>query len=239
MLIAKPIFEERFYHWALQDWRCEIRKDFPRLRSMNDSQSDIALKIFQSLKKEEQWLMAKALVKWRRQSLLRQWNEEFTERDKHFVQLFLHLSEKERWREASRIQPGEFMLKADQKKLKRKKLRQCIIRVLSSVLGDDYEDWGNWEEWRYRTDVGPWMIMTYIDVGGQFHQLCYHHSIIVSEHVRLIEFVSFLSWLGISGQTMWQDLHDTDAEPTAKILARIIKHFMDAVPKLLEGLTPD
>ena len=162
-----------------------------------------------------------------------------TERDKGLAQLFMDMFESESWRETSKISPSGFLQKLDQKKLERKKFKQCIIRALSPILGENYEDCGDWEGWRYCNRVGPWQVITSIDVGGQYHQLCYEHDIIASEYVYLAQNINLFRWLGIASQTDWQDLLATDAEPTAEALARIIKHFMDAVPKLLEGLTPD
>lgn len=94
-------------------------------------------------------------------------------------------------------------------------------------------------EWQYETKIGPWTVLTRIDTGGRFHQLTYDHCIILSNEKRLMEHISILSWLGISGQTLWRDLQKDDAETTADTVAQIVRHFMQAIPNLLQGLTPD
>jgi hypothetical protein len=113
------------------------------------------------------------------------------------------------------------------------------VEALNPVLGNDYEEWGHWQEWRYVGHVGRWSIYTFVDVGGHSHQLVYDHSIVSEGGEYLHEAISLLSWLGIGGQTDWYGLVDADAEPTAAALARIVAHFMDAVPELLEGLEPE
>jgi hypothetical protein len=88
--------------------------------------------------------------------------------------------------------------------------------------------------------------MTWIDTGGRL-QLRYDHEIVPYDAIvsgRVTKYplfrLSLVSWLGISGgETTWDDLGDEDAEPVAKLLAKLISHFMNVAPKLLEGLSPD
>ncbi len=236
---AQLEFDERYYRWALDDWRREIDEGFPFLTTLQGLLQKPILRLMNSLDGDERWLLAKALVKrGREDGVLTRWGDPFTDEDRQFEQLFLDM--------VSTVvsQPIILDLKDARArkrvfpKLNRRKFRRHIVTALSPVLGERYENWGG-GEWRYNTPVGPWQIMTYIDAGGSIHQLCYEHDIIASEHVYLTQNINLLRWLGIGSQTEWQGVGDSDAEATAKALAKIVGHFMSAVPKLLEGLTPD
>ena len=79
-----------------------------------------------------------------------------------------------------------------------------------------------------------------MDTGGQCHQLCYSQDIQISNTFRLYDSVTLLMWYGIARvQTDWNDMKDEDSIQAAESLAKIVKHFLDAVPKLLEGLALD
>jgi hypothetical protein len=238
MLTAQLKFGERFYCWAIKDWNREINEDFPFLRSISDAQNDV--KIMESLTTAQQKILAVALVKrFTKRNILEQCGNEFTDYEKNLVERHLKMCWDEEERKSLMTPPGGWPPETSERKLKRRKLRDHIITNLTPILGKRDENWGVELVWRHYTVIGPWQVMTYIDVGGQGHQLTYEHSISVSETAQLIEGISVLSWLGIAGQTMWRGLHDADTEPTVEALAKIIAHFMDAAPKLLEGLSPD
>jgi hypothetical protein len=235
------MFEERYYRWALEDWRREIEQDFVFLRSLKEH---LVLRMMESLRTEEQFSLARALVKrGRKQEFLEMLGDQLTRQEQKYVQWYAN--EITRAVSMPRVLPEDTATsnqapqKSSSKKLNRKKLKQCVAKAVSPILGNNFYDWGYWQEWMYFTKIGPWQVVSYFDVGSQFHQLCYDHSIIVSEQVRLLEGISILSWLGIAGQTQWQGLTDSDAESTADSLAQIVAHFMEAAPKLLDGLSPD
>lgn len=242
MLTAKSEFDRRFFLWARQDWAREIEQNFPLLRSVNEN---LILKIMEDLEDTERWALAKALVKrGRSEELLNSCGDPLTDRDKEYERFYVDMVTKSisgeaYWDEERSRKAKEAFFAPRDKRLNRRKFRKYIIQALIPILGEDYEDWGDWKEWRYCTPIGPWKVITYVDVGGSAHQLCYEHDIIASERVYLFQNISLLRWLGISSQIQWQCLQDSDAKPTAEALTKIVAHFMNVVPKLLEGLTPD
>jgi hypothetical protein len=54
----------------------------------------------------------------------------------------------------------------------------------------------------------------------------------------LHEGLSICGWLGLGGQTAWDQLTEADAPPAAPSLARICAHFLRAAPALVAGLSP-
>jgi hypothetical protein len=235
MLETQLKFQERYYRWALQDWEREIAEDFPLLRSIRDNNARLAIRLMIGIKSNQRLLLAKALTKRFRKPILAQWGDTFTEEDKRFEKLFM-----DELSQGSSLEPTyPNVISPEPLKLKREQLKHCLVRALSPALGENYEDWGNWKVWKYSTIIGAWQVITYFDIGGRFHQLSYAHEIMSPEQVYLARSISILGWFGISSQVMLQGLDDSDAKPTATALAKIIKHFMNVAPKLLEGLSPD
>jgi len=236
---AKTIFEERLYRWSLAEWRREINEGYPLLRRLKYSTARHVVLMMESFSKEHRWQMARALVKRFSPEGVHHCDEEFTEEDRRYIQMYLDMMEKAIWIEASQRPIIALHPEPCLDKLKRKPFRKLLVQRLTPILGADYDHEGGLGWMAYETMVGPWKVRTSIDTGGRYHQLCYDHWILISERERLYEGASLLRWLGISSQTMWQELDNSEAEWAAESLVKIVKHFMDAVPKLLEGLSPD
>lgn len=230
---AKFKFEERCYLWAKDLLVGELSEGFPLLRDVKGTLAQHYVRILERLESNEAHRMAHALLRRGvKPEILDKWGDAFTEEDQTYVDLYLQMIEVEDHKAAMERSPFESMQK---KKFNRKVFRNQIKTALEPVLGVDYEDWGG-GNWRYCTSVGVWKVMTWIDTGGRYHQLCYDHSVQVSDVVRLCEATSLFRWFGIAGQTDWQDLEDGDVEPVASSLAEIVDLFIKAVPKLLRGL---
>ena len=236
MSLAHKEFEKRLYQWALEDWRRELEEDFRLLRKVADP---VPLRIIEALDKPRRFLFAKALVKrFTPAHVLAQCGDSFTDEDAQLIQIYIDAvtsvvsgptsigSEDDRYLSATSLC-----------ELDRTSFKKAIVTRLTPVLGKEYENCGG-GEWRYYTSVGPWEIVTCIDLGGRSHQLCYAHNIRCSKHPFLAEHISLLSWLGISSQTDWSGLTQSDIEPIAESLAEIIAHFVRSAPSLLQGLSP-
>ena len=89
---------------------------------------------------------------------------------------------------------------------------------------------------RYTLQHGPWVVHTYVDTAGRTHQLCYDHRISAGNRSFLLERTSLLCWLGIAGQTDWSDVFDSDAEELVASFGKICRHFLNALPGLLNDL---
>ena len=124
-------------------------------------------------------------------------------------------------------------------KLNKKDFKNCINKELKIFLGEPFSRRGN--EWGYRTEVGDWMVETWIDIGG-WEQLRYNHTIRAANSecasLGLLLATDFQKWLGM-GQTAWNFLTEEDTPMAAKTLALLCSHFMEAIPDLLSELSLD
>jgi hypothetical protein len=231
-------FNERYYRWSLEQWEKEISSGFPLLKSVHSEGSQTDVAILESLPRHEQLRMAVALAKRFRQDQLPEWGEVFTEEDQRYSQLFIDQFRKIRNIKASKYHPEDFSRLSRNRKARLKRLRKCVIDAVAPILGQDYEHRGGWKEWVYITQIGEWLIITSIDIGGHY-DISYEHSIVVSEKSRLIEGISLNSWLGLAGQTQWDSLGDENVPQAAMSLAKIIERFIKAAPKLLDGIFLD
>jgi hypothetical protein len=256
METARTIFAERLYNWTMEEWRQEISDDFPLLTEMEKGKVVNAhemLEIMKTFEKDQQWLMARAFVRRFCISYIK-WASQFqkswvysldkfteTEKDKQLFELYIDMSRKISFNEDK----SEYsQWETAKNKLKRPKLRRYIIENLRPVIGERNKQWSNSCEFVYMNPIGKFLIMTWIDTGGRYHQLSYHHVIldpgypdaIVSKQTPKAPLSQLSSWIGLS---MWDLLLDKDAEPTAKLLTKLIPQFMNAASKLLEGLSPD
>jgi hypothetical protein len=247
METAKAIFSERLYNWALEEWRQEISQDFPFLREMEKRKVvgvHEVLEIMKTFEKDQQWLMARALVLHMFRHFSASLSDRLTERDKQLLELSRDMRRKIQGDEDA---SAYFKWLAAKNKLKKPKLRKYIINTVGPILGEKNKEWSSPSEFVYLTPIGPFLIMTRIDTGGRSNQLSYHHTIvdagypdaIVSKQTPKPPLCNLSSWWGVVVPPIWDNLLDEDAEPVAKLLAEIIAHFMNAAPKLLEGLTPD
>jgi len=128
------------------------------------------------------------------------------------------------------VQAGTLSLR-----LNKKRLAALIKEELDSVLGSPSEIWSS-REWWYVTTIGEWNVRTNISLAGRYHyQLGYHHRIsVVGGPHEIMPWTSMLSWLGISSQTTWDLLSDSDIPEAAKTVALLCSHFLEAVPDLLD-----
>ena len=114
-----------------------------------------------------------------------------------------------------------------------------VKEELRPILGQG-EAFSMKHEWRYRTPIGPWILETYIDVGGSVHQPAYSDNIRTRPPRPFKDGLSLLGWLGFGGgHTTWSQLTAPDVAAAAKALMRICAHFMNAAPALVSGLSPE
>ena len=233
---ATDEFAVRYYRWALDDFRREIRENFPLLRTVKESLAIRLVGYMESLSVEERLELATALVKRNHRKALEITGDVWATAEEELVRTYRDVAriprpEEAEWQRA-------LLSGSDRFNVNRGRFLVAVKDELAPVLGSGGEPFSTKDEWRYRTPIGPWSIETYIDVGGRA-PLGYFHSIRAGEPRPLREGVSLLGWLGIGGgHTLWSQLTEADTPSAAKSLSRICAHFVQAAPGLLAGLSP-
>ncbi len=231
-------FAVRYYRWASGDFRREIQEDFPFLRRIKGRASLRLMAAMKSLQREEQMRFSTALVKRFHPQALAITGEYLTAEENELVQRYVDsilVPTKEEQEIDRRIQAGTLCLK-----LNKKELATLINRELQMILGSPSKVRGS-REWWYLASIGDWNVHTNVNVAGRhLYQLDYHHRIGTVDHsCYLAQWATFLSWLGVSSQTTWDLLTESDTPEAVETLALLCSHFMQAVLDLLDGLILD
>lgn len=233
---TKKVFAERYYHWCVEQWRQELKDDYPHLRASRCETALEAIDVFETFSREERWQTATALVRRKIQGLFEGFDNLYTEKDQRLVQKYWKITNDIHQKNISDAgcDSSGFMI---QPRINRLHFRKAIRDAVKPILGE-YEDNGG-GVWIYKNQIGGWTVRTEFDTGGNFHQLCYSHGIILSSREELLSNISLTDWLGISGQMDWRTLSEADIKPVSQFVAEIVSYFLHAAPQLLDGLASD
>jgi hypothetical protein len=228
-------FDVAYYQWGLEDFSREIDEGFPYLGTFKTGQPRL-LAHLRELPRQDQERYSAALVKRFAPETVFCTSDPLTWEEKGIVSHYMALM---RMPTEAELDINQRALSGDPGAvLNRKRFRAMLRDQLDKTFGKEPLRLPGRGEWRYRLKYGLWTVETDIDTGGRYHQLSYDHRIFLSERVRLKEAVSLLSWLGIAGQTSWSCVYDADAPSLSDCLGRLCAHFLDALPRLLDGLSP-
>ncbi|MHC4759008.1 MAG: hypothetical protein ACYTE8_10155 [Planctomycetota bacterium] len=236
-------FYKRYYQWCLEEWRRELREGFPFLKMSKIPEAESIISLVKEFPPDEIWNLCTAIVKRKNQHKLEMFGESFTKQDQDYHELFCNIMRKKIsqkiFQSSTQEEFFDDMKKKILQKTPRRVIRKKVVDSLHPVLGDIFEKHGT-VEWVYETKIGPWKLKTWIDTGGRSRQLSYSHSITYTNEHRLLEGISLERWLGIGGsETMWNNITESNLEQIVSSLTQLIVHFVDAAPKLLEGVVPE
>jgi hypothetical protein len=230
-------FAVRYYRWALDDARREVRENFPLLRAVKSGLTMRAVAYFESRADDERRSTAMALVKRSHRRAVELTGDSWGAADEAVDRDYSSAARTARPEEESYRQT--LLHSPDTLTIDRGRFLTAVKAQLASVLGAG-EPFSTKHEWRYDTSFGPWTLVTLIDVGGSAHQLAYSHALQASGSKPLREGVSLCGWLGLGGgHTTWNRLTPPDTVEAAQSLARVCAHFVQAVPPLVAGLVPN
>jgi hypothetical protein len=228
----QPIRDEfllRFYRWSAEFSRQEFEKNFPIIRQINNPSVVKLISFVRSLGRAEKLLLCSALLKRshkRAVELLKDFpstqEESLLERCLEVQRAYVPEIDNERY-------------KAIIRRPSKAPLPQILLSKLGPVLGKVEMIGGSRQVWAYSLSMRCWTVKTWIDTGGR-RSLGYSHSIDAQPAVALDTNISMLVWMGIT-QTDWFDLSEDEYSEAADSLARVCTYFLDAAPKLLDGLS--
>jgi hypothetical protein len=252
---ARAEFNVRYYRWALQDYQREIDEGFPFLKGFKTGSPVEVLEMMLSRSRSEQLTLASALVKRFHKDAVEAAGDQMTAEEETTCKEYLdrvprtHPLELALLRRAAAGERGVYANRAGLVRLVKGELKAAGMQVFESenVAG----------VLSYQNIVDGWQIITRIHTRERHAQLAYNHTIdsvnkpvLVTwakgtcregqqelSSVQLHNWISLAGWLGISSRTQWSDLVDSDGPQVAQELAALCKHFLQAAPTLLAGLS--
>lgn len=217
-------FWPRYYEWALDQWRQEVKSNFSLLDALENPACRGVVRILRGLPPEEQLRTGHLLAKRFHPEAVALLGGKLTPQDEEALQTL------DQRRRLIRSWAGS----ASNNKVSRSSLKQAVQLAVEPVLGTDRELLSS-SEWEYRTEVRGWQVSTKIEFPGQGVQMRYQHDISRSEEdiVYFADFLSAPSWFGVSSVCEWSDITDVSWTTIAGALALACRRFLEAMPEIL------
>jgi hypothetical protein len=224
-----------FYRWAKQDSVRELESGFPFLQAIKDPTALRALAYIKSFQEKDRLKLVKSLVKGPfGKEVLKLAGDELNDEDIILRRSYnynttvnpITIRDEERILKKL-IAEGKYLNKSVRKQLK-KTLKNDLKSLFKEV------DFDKGDIWRYKIEVGQWLIETEFDVGG-YSQLRYYHNIYSPTQNCILypRMINFIRWLGMGGDTEWEYLHEEDLNLASKTTVKLCTHFIDSVPSFL------
>ena len=130
--------------------------------------------------------------------------------------------------------------KGDIKPIKVRRLASRIIERLNPILGVQLTHFSEME-WSHVTPMGDWNITTEVSIYyPREPEVHYLHRLCRNDYIRqqgmLLPGYTFAGSFGL-GINVWRVNYNYELEPTADSLAALCAHFIDAFPRLVDGLS--
>jgi|SRR6185437_7274835 len=245
---AKAAFDLRYYRWAQQQAQTESAQDFPLLRSIKNALVYRFLEVAGPMGSKGQDEFLKALVKRAHGDAVKLLGEAITSREEELIDRYLNFDRLEmapglQALDATFERHGDERIYRSVKeravlpKIDKKQLRSQVVEKLGPILGDCSINESP-DSWWYETKIGPWSVWTLVNACKKFVHLSYFQRITVQDGIDLRFPLSVMQWFGIGGGTDWTLWDDSEIQDATDSLARLVKHFLDAAPDLLEGIPP-
>jgi hypothetical protein len=229
---ASEEFARRYYLWSLGDARREIREDFRLLRSVIASTSQRYLRHLECLESEEQEEAMVALVKRFHPTGMRLAGDVLSEREH---EVLANIREVMRTPLPDEVVStvAELQKKATSRP-STKKLAIVANRVLEHSCGTQIGELKGAGR-IYRIAVGRWTLTTSIGLGSR--PMYFHRIHLESTPPFLLQDgIALLGWLGMAGQTDWDQLRSGFEEDAITAISSLCSHFLGAAQGLLRDL---
>lgn len=231
---AQAEFAIRYYQWAREEFRREVEQGFPVLKRLKTRPSSLCLYWMAKLTPENQLKFADGLAKRFRKDALQITGETLDDWQVGMIKRYTESGVSLPDPRYDRPEISSVALK-----FQRKNMWEMVKRHLAPVLKGKPENRGG-GTWRYSSSIGKLRLDTHLDFGGRSRLVEYSHNIVFSGYYLLIQFASVESWLGLAGGTSWssRDIEQSEHEQTAQLIAELCAHFLQATPRLVEGISP-
>lgn len=111
-------------------------------------------------------------------------------------------------------------------------IRRALKRDLVAVLGRPERSEGS--EWRHRTELGKWTVVTAVDTGGSGRQFEVGHTLSSGGHGLF--WTSPAHWWGLGMQTVWDRVALADVDGATGAAAALCRYFVEQVPIIFGDL---
>ena len=231
-------FNLRCYDWALEDLKREIDQSFPFLRTVTECRVHSWIAIIEELDNEQKRILSRLLVKKQYYQVVER-IPATSDDEVIYRQFFIRVIRMP-------IEPWETPdpSKGDISPINLRHLASRIIERLNPILGDRIERF-NEMEWSHVTPMGDWSVKTRISIYNlRKPEIHYEHRVSRADQTRplvrswLEPRYSFARNLGL-GENVWRVNYEYELEPVAESLATLCAHFIDAFPRLVQGISPD
>lgn len=246
----KEEFNVRYYWWALEDFKREIQEGFPFLQGFKCGSPWCVVKMMSEMDDFEKYFFAKSLVKRFHLEAVETIGETITADERQLCEMYFNQA----------LQLDTQVLVARSKcgssKVRPLASRAQIRRLVKSELKKAGVHLAEEEDLdgilTCHDTVGCWNIITRIYTRDRDSQVSYDHAVWSADRIepvtlpngknemwpiRLGHSVSFLSWLGVAGQTEWRNLQDADCRQVAEELGKLYFHFLEVAPRILKELS--
>jgi hypothetical protein len=241
-------FAVRYYQWAKGEFRREVESGFPLLSTLRNSVSLTIPEFIATLPDDEQWRFALALLRRgahrlgaelcdeplsaKEQRLL----DSYYERTKvnSFVGTLSRVGPSTKEDEIrAAVERGTMKWQRSDKRF-RELVRQKTSNTLGRPVSEDTQ--GPNGAVSFATAVGGWTVHTVISLSGANAPLRYTQVVASPHEPGFNRHVSFLSWLGIAGDTAWDLLTADVAEEAVETLVILCRRFLREAPAWLPSL---
>ncbi len=222
---AKDEFAVRYYQWALLDSREEMEAGFPFVRRLGNESTMTYLSVMDRLDEDKRELLLVAFAKRFHPQAVELLDDSLTREEETLLE----------WADAQRFE----MICAElvpPLRISSRKLENLLKSELRERFGQKipFRKTGP-RMFLFESGHGPWVVTTRFECGR--HRDYYHH--IDSGEISLGTSLSIESWMGISAVTGWTHGPASSEENIAETMVDAVQRFLDHVPALLEGLSPD
>lgn len=246
----KMEFNNRYYRWAGLDFEREISEQFSGFKLFSSGSAFRVYRFMQQLSASDQLTLARGLLKKFHREAATALEERPGPREdallsslKQYRRRYDPLTQEAQL--AVRAQNGEKIRFASKRSVRSEIVKCFKVAFGSGCVGTQYLD--DCDDVVFDLPIGSWIIHTYFDFGRYETALSYGHSIsnrlTFSSNdggdvaiVSLASFVSFNSWLGVSSQTEWSNIFETDVDHACSAAVTLCRRFFDGAPVLLDGL---
>ena len=249
LIKAKQEFQIRYYHWASSEFVNEIGESFPILRTFKKGPVWEAHQFMRQITKDEQLTLAQGLLRRAYPDAAKVVGDGISNEAKLLLGRF------DKFRSQFFGQRRNDLSETKVKYVGKSKLRKVTEMAFTNAYGSQCikihteKDWDPWFEMK----CAGWIVTTRFTFGRSESMISYHHSIQSEAKVpnpefppefwmpamKLGQWLSLASWLGISGQTEWGSLLDVEVDQVRDAIIMCCEHFFEAVPRLLSGLDFD